>query len=90
MNSIDYNLLDYLVKGRFEMFSIPIRDTYSHNDTKPRMFDVVIDEDGDIFIVTKNGNGKHILMLNDVEQQIQQYFPGFHLSPFTQRPHKPT
>lgn len=67
------------------MFAIPIRDIYSHNDTKPRMFDVVIDEDGDVFVVTKNGNTKHILLLSDVEYQVQQYYPNFHLSTFDHR-----
>lgn len=48
------------------MFAIPIRDIYSHNDIKPRMFDVVIDADGDIFVVTKNGNDKHILLQSEM------------------------
>ena len=61
------------------MIAIPIRDIYSHKDIKPRMFDVVIDADGDIFFVTKNGNEKHILLLTDVEHQVQQYLPEFHI-----------
>ena len=68
------------------MFAIPIRDIYSHNDIKPRMFDVVIDADGDIFVVTKNGNDKHILLLTDVEHQVQQYLPEFCIPSFDRRP----
>lgn len=60
------------------MFNIPIRDIYSHNPTKPRMFDVIVDDDGDIFIATKNGSTTHILLLDDIAFQIQQYIPGFH------------
>ena len=69
------------------MFAIPIRDIYSHNDTKPRMFDVVIDSDGDIFVVTKNGNEKHILLLTDVERQVQHYLPEFHIPSIDRLPH---
>ena len=68
------------------MFAIPIRDIYSHNDTKPRMFDVVIDEDGDVFVVTKNGNTKHILLLSDVECQVRQYYPEFRIPPYHRSP----
>lgn len=57
------------------MLDIPIRDIYSHNETKPRMFDVIVDDDGDIFIATKNGNTTHLLLLDDVELQVRQYLP---------------
>ncbi len=69
------------------MYAIPIRDIYSHNTTKPRMFDVIIDDDGDVFIATKNGNTRHIVLLTDVELQVRQYLPEFRIPPYIQRLH---
>lgn len=68
------------------MFAIPIRDIYSHNATKPRMFDVIIDDDGDVFIAVKNGNTRHILLLTDVEQQVRQHMPEFRIPPYHRSP----
>ena len=51
----------------------PIRNTSSNKDTKPRVFDALIDtDDGEIYLELKSAKQKEVVRLCDVLSQIEQ------------------
>ena len=48
----------------------PIRNTSSNKDTKPRVFDALI-EDDEVYLEVKNAKQREIIRLTDVLRQIE-------------------
>jgi hypothetical protein len=49
----------------------PIRNTSSNKDTKPRVFDALI-EDDEVYLEVKNTKQREIVRLTDVLRQIEE------------------
>ena len=49
----------------------PIRNTSSNKDTKPRVFDALI-EDDEVYLEIKNAKQREIVRLTDVLRQIEE------------------
>lgn len=49
----------------------PIRNTSSNKDTKPRVFDALI-EDDEVYLEVKNAKQREIVRLADVLRQIEE------------------
>ena len=49
----------------------PIRNTNSSKDTKPRVFDALI-EDDEVYLEVKNAKQREIVRLTDVLRQIEE------------------
>lgn len=49
-----------------------IRNNRSGNKTKPRLFDVILYDDGKMEIEIKNKNGTNIIPLEDIRHQIRE------------------
>lgn len=49
-----------------------IRDSRSDKKVKPRVMDVLIDDDGTKFIEVKDGNTKKTILLDDFERQVAE------------------
>ena len=49
----------------------PIRNTSSNKDTKPRVFDALI-EDDEVYLEVKNAKQREIIRLTDVLRQIEE------------------
>ena len=49
----------------------PIRNTSSNKDTKPRVFDALI-EDDEVYLEVKNAKQREIVRLTDVLRQIEE------------------
>ena len=51
----------------------PIRDNRSKEKVKPRVFDVVIEDDGEMKIEVKGAKGKRAVALSDFKEQISEF-----------------
>lgn len=52
------------------MKRIPIRDTKSEN--RPRLFDIIIEDDGTTEIEVKNKTGKHRILYEEMQKQMTE------------------
>ena len=50
----------------------PIRDNRSGSKTKPRLFDVILYDDGKMEVEIKNKNGTNSIPLEDIRHQIRE------------------
>lgn len=56
-----------------------IRNIYSREEVKPRMFDVMIDDDGMVYVCTKHGARRDVILWEDFVRQLITQLPGFNL-----------